>query len=157
VVAMVQYDRQWQVMQQTNRLLAQQTTDLARIRRLLEQGISVAGPTSRASSQNPYLGMENVLKAQAQPDYAQGDDLVDTFLATPAKLTPLVSTDLASWVVQSYVMDTLATQDFNTLVWTPRLAVAWKVSDDQLTMDFELRHGVTFSDGSPFTADDVVF
>ncbi|NQW02318.1 MAG: ABC transporter substrate-binding protein [Rhodospirillales bacterium] len=38
----------------------------------------------------------------------------------------------------------------------PGLATSWKTIDD-LTWEFTLRQGVTFHDGSPFTADDVVF
>lgn len=37
------------------------------------------------------------------------------------------------------------------------LATDWEVSDDALTYTFNLREGVTFSDGTPFTAEDVVF
>ncbi|WP_368497731.1 ABC transporter substrate-binding protein [Herbiconiux sp. A18JL235] len=39
----------------------------------------------------------------------------------------------------------------------PRLATEWATSDDGLTVTFTLRDGVTWSDGQPFTADDVVF
>ncbi len=39
--------------------------------------------------------------------------------------------------------------------WTPTLALSWK-QVDPLTWEFALRHDVRFSDGSPFTADDVV-
>lgn len=39
--------------------------------------------------------------------------------------------------------------------WTPALAVSWK-QIDPLTWEFALRHDVRFSDGSLFTADDVV-
>src|SRR4051794_18316352 len=38
----------------------------------------------------------------------------------------------------------------------PALATAWRLLD-LLTWEFELRRGVTFHDGEPFTADDVVF
>ncbi len=38
----------------------------------------------------------------------------------------------------------------------PGLAVSWKPLDDT-TWEFKLRQGVTFHDGSPFTADDVIF
>jgi peptide/nickel transport system substrate-binding protein len=38
----------------------------------------------------------------------------------------------------------------------PALAVAWKAVDEK-TWEIKLRPGVTFHDGSPFTADDVVF
>ncbi len=39
----------------------------------------------------------------------------------------------------------------------PLLAEKYTVSDDHKTYTFTLRKGVTFSDGAPFTADDVVF
>ena len=39
---------------------------------------------------------------------------------------------------------------------SPGLAVAWRTLDDR-TWEFKLRQGVTFHDGRPFTADDVVF
>ena len=39
----------------------------------------------------------------------------------------------------------------------PLLAESWTVSDDGLVYDFVLNEGVTFSDGSPFTADSVKF
>jgi peptide/nickel transport system substrate-binding protein len=37
------------------------------------------------------------------------------------------------------------------------MAAKWSVSDDALVYTFELRQGVKFSDGSDFTAEDVVF
>ncbi len=41
--------------------------------------------------------------------------------------------------------------------YTGDLATDWGVSDDALTYTFKLREGVTFHDGSDFTAEDVVF
>ncbi len=38
----------------------------------------------------------------------------------------------------------------------PNLATSWRLIDD-LTWEFTLRQGVTFSDGAPFTAEDVAF
>ncbi len=40
--------------------------------------------------------------------------------------------------------------------FTPELAVGWEISDDGMEFTFPLREGVTFHDGSEFTADDVV-
>jgi len=39
----------------------------------------------------------------------------------------------------------------------PELAKSWDISDDGLTITFHLRQGIKWSDGEPFTADDVVF
>ncbi|MGE3907053.1 MAG: ABC transporter substrate-binding protein, partial [Reyranellaceae bacterium] len=39
----------------------------------------------------------------------------------------------------------------------PALATSWKISEDGKQMDFELRKGVKFQNGDPFTAEDVKF
>lgn len=39
----------------------------------------------------------------------------------------------------------------------PSLATSWTISPDGLTYTFNLRHGVKWSDGKPFTSADVVF
>lgn len=48
---------------------------------------------------------------------------------------------------------------WNTLAGEARpwLAESWEFSDDNLTLTFTLRDGVLWSDGEPFTADDVAF
>ena len=40
---------------------------------------------------------------------------------------------------------------------SPCLATRWNESEDGLTYDFELRQGVKFHNGDPFTAADVKF
>ena len=54
-----------------------------------------------------------------------------------------------------HVFDTLVDVD-ETLALKPGLAVSWDAVDDT-TWEFELREGVTFHDGTPFTAEDVKF
>jgi peptide/nickel transport system substrate-binding protein len=55
----------------------------------------------------------------------------------------------------SHMFDALVLQDENqTLV--PGLAVSWRAVDDT-TWEFKLRENVKFHDGTPFTADDVLF
>lgn len=58
----------------------------------------------------------------------------------------------------------VAHQIYNPLIYLdlnsemqPGLAVSWEVSENPNVWEFKLREGVTFHDGTPFTADDVVF
>ena len=53
-----------------------------------------------------------------------------------------------------YLYDKLVVYD-EKLRLKPALAESWKLVDD-LTWEFQLRKGVVFHDGSPFTADDVI-
>ena len=62
----------------------------------------------------------------------------------------LATTDL---IVTSMIFDGLVAFDDNLKV-IPALATTWSQTD-ATTWRFDLRHGVTFSDGSPFTAKDV--
>lgn len=53
--------------------------------------------------------------------------------------------------------DTLVSVDWDMKTVRPGLAERWEVSPDGKTYTFHLRHGVTFCDGKPFTARDVVY
>ena len=54
-----------------------------------------------------------------------------------------------------HIFEPLIQRDENQKL-VPGLATSWKATDD-LTWEFKLRKNVKFHDGSPFTADDVVF
>ena len=156
-LAIVQYDRQWELIQQIDRRINEQTADLARIHRMLAQGVPNTG--AQTSGANiPMAGFERILKVQSEPDYAQGGQLVLLSQATSPKITPYIATDAFAFDLWSYyVFDSLCNRDPDTLEWTPNLATSWKISSDSLSIDFALRRGVTFSDGTPLTADDVVY
>jgi peptide/nickel transport system substrate-binding protein len=57
--------------------------------------------------------------------------------------------------IDKLVYSALVTQDADLKV-IPDLAVSWRALDDT-HWEFRLRQGVSWQDGSPFTADDVVF
>ena len=59
-------------------------------------------------------------------------------------------------IVAQHGWDGLVARDAETFGIKPALATAWKYTDPT-TLEFTLRQGVTFHDGSPFTADDVVY
>src|SRR3981189_296146 len=50
----------------------------------------------------------------------------------------------------------LLDKDMKTGEFKPELATSWRYGDDR-PLEFELRHGVKFHDGTPMTADDVVY
>ncbi|MDT0345928.1 ABC transporter substrate-binding protein [Streptomyces litchfieldiae] len=71
---------------------------------------------------------------------------------TPALLFSQSSMSLP----QRLVFNTLTRYD-DDLRPQPELAESWEVSPDGTTVTLRLRRGVTYHDGRPFTADDVVF
>ncbi len=59
-------------------------------------------------------------------------------------------------IVAHEAWDTLVYRDPHTFKVVPALATAWKWADPT-TLEFTLREGVTFQNGDPFGADDVVY
>ncbi|MBV8965003.1 MAG: ABC transporter substrate-binding protein, partial [Mycobacteriaceae bacterium] len=82
--------------------------------------------------------------------------LVAAIAGEPDQLDPQKTTAYFSFEVLENVFDTLVEPD-DTLEMRPALAESWSVSADELTWTFHLRKGVTFHDGSPLRADDVVY
>ncbi|WP_083410618.1 ABC transporter substrate-binding protein [Mycolicibacterium rutilum] len=84
------------------------------------------------------------------------DNLIAAIAGEPDQLDPQKTSAYFSFEVLENVFDTLVEPDA-ALEMRPALAQSWEVSPDQLTWTFRLRPGVTFHDGRPFTADDVVY
>jgi peptide/nickel transport system substrate-binding protein len=75
----------------------------------------------------------------------------------PGTLDPTTGTQGSDLAYLDYVFDRLIQQDPDTGELKPMLATSWRfVGDDKLALAVELRHGVTFQDGTPFTAQAVV-
>ncbi len=83
-------------------------------------------------------------------------NLIAAIAGEPDQLDPHKTSAYFSFEVLENVFDTLVEPDAN-LDMRPALAESWTVSPDQLVWTFHLRRNVTFHDGSPFTADDVVY
>jgi peptide/nickel transport system substrate-binding protein len=164
-LGMKQLDRQWSLLQTIQQQGTDQTRILASIERTLQEGINVntqngstTTPTTRsADSGSPGDPFENLKEAEKRPDFARGDWLIDNFATKLPKITPVVSSDLYADWVQGKVIESLAYRDPDTFEYRPQLAKSWQISDDGLTFTFQLRKGVRFSDGQPFTADDVIY
>ena len=88
---------------------------------------------------------------------AYGGTLVVAQRAEPKTLNPAVASDGPSRDVIGRMMADLIHINRVTQKTEPALASSWKVSADGRSFTLKLRHGLRFSDGQPFDADDVVF
>lgn len=160
-LAMVQIDRQWQFIAQTQDKIDGQTRDIADLRRQIRRGgiaSSAAEQLAPGGSVPPnWQGFARAAEATQAADFAKGDWLIYSFASQVPTLTPYMSGDNYATRVQRWILDTLVTRDPETLEWLPLVAESWDVSDDGLAIRFKVREGVVFSDGEPLTADDVVF
>jgi peptide/nickel transport system substrate-binding protein len=86
-----------------------------------------------------------------------GGRLVSGERNEPKTLNPLFATDVYSRNVIHKMMADLVHINRSTLKTEPSLAKSYTVSRDGLHYELELRHGLKFSDGHPFDADDVIF
>jgi peptide/nickel transport system substrate-binding protein len=163
VLLMYQVDRQWSRMTEMQRAMQEQSDDLRRLRVALQSlegrvhsgGLAASGePVATADVPEAF---RRARRAMEQPDHAPGDWLVRAFPTGLSTITPLVSSDAYASEVQSYVMESLLTRDPDTLEWQGLIARDWKYSEDGMTITFRMRPDVTFSDGTPLTAHDVVF
>ncbi len=66
-----------------------------------------------------------------------------------------ISSKGQGYMTLSYIFDTLMWKDENGLI--PYLAESYSISEDSKTYTFNLREGIKFTDGEPFTAEDVKF
>ena len=77
-------------------------------------------------------------------------------LEPPVRLDPAFASSDSEIAVLNAVYDYLVDVDVDNEV-VPRLASEWTITDDGLTYVFTLASGVSFHDGSPLTAADVVW
>ncbi len=92
----------------------------------------------------------------ASDQVSAADPSTVTILAgAPASIDPAYHGDLGSASYVSQLFETLTAVD-PSLTVRPALAASWSIDDGGRQVIFTLRPGLTFSDGSPLTADDVV-
>lgn len=158
-LTIVQVDRQWNTLQGLQGQANQQGKDLLDLKRQISEGVAVSSVanSATASTQPAIDPFKPLTDAEKMPGFARGDWLVDNLQAALKTMTPFIAQDIGAYWIEAHVQEGLFYRDVNTLDFVPLLAKSWTVSPDGLTITFNLRKGVTFSDGEPFTADDVVF
>jgi peptide/nickel transport system substrate-binding protein len=95
-----------------------------------------------------------ILVAQA---VAQGGELRFCLRSEPKTFDPLKVDDDASAAIRYLTGGTLVRLNRQSQELEPALAVSWKVSKDGRQISFHLRSGISFSDGTPFSAADVAY
>ncbi len=106
--------------------------------------ILLAGPTAA-----PEPG------ASVRAAEVAGNDVVRILIGAAADLDPAAQGDIGSAAISAQLYESLTAIDA-TLQTRPALASSWEFRDSGATVVFHLRPGLTFSDGTPLTADDVV-
>lgn len=86
-----------------------------------------------------------------------GGTLVVAQRSEPKTLNPVTAADVPSREVVGRLMADLIHINRASQQTEPSLAKSWTVSKDGRVFTLKLRHGLRFSDGQPFDADDVVF
>ena len=166
IVMMYQVDRQRSKLSEATQVLSSQAKDVSNLRisiAQLEKKFDeksfqiVTGGEAKAPSSDVPESFKRAYDVTQFPDYAAGDCKVMSFSSNLESISPFLSNDAYASQVHEYVIESLLTRSPDTLEWSGLLANSWKISEDGLTITFQLRKDVVFSDGEPMTADDVVF
>jgi peptide/nickel transport system substrate-binding protein len=86
-----------------------------------------------------------------------GGELRFCLRSDPKTFNPLLVDDEPSETVRYLTGGVLIRVNRLTQELEPDLATSWKISQRGRAITFQLRRGVSFSDGTPFTADDVAY
>jgi len=122
----------------------------------------------QSSSSSPSSSSSSSTSSSSQSSKTPGNStlVIDDFLfqgANGGNAGPNLLYGSADWpqwgegsVYQSLItLNLTAEQNNNVIQFLPDLASNWTLSTDGMTYTFNLRHGVTFSNGDPFNSYDV--
>ena len=102
------------------------------------------------------LGVEGTSYAHLEPG-VRGGTFYASAISDPKGWNAVTSHESSTSQYTSIMMRGLIDIDPNTSAIVPELARSWALSEDGLEIIFHLRRGLRWSDGEPFTADDVLF
>ncbi len=87
----------------------------------------------------------------------EGGEIRFVLNSDPRTLNPALAQETSSTAVLSYLFTGLTKIDLKSMQVVPDLAQKWEEKEGGRVYIFHLRRNVRWSDGEPFTADDVVF
>lgn len=101
------------------------------------------------------IALHGCSPAQLRTEAAQVPRIVVSDLSDPKTFNPVASEEASS--IFGLIFEGLLTENGETGELEPALAESWEISDDQLSIVFTLREDLKWSDGEPFTVDDILF
>jgi peptide/nickel transport system substrate-binding protein len=120
---------------------------------LLQACMGTAGPADATEPATPEI---TPTIAEAPPEEGTRNGRMRIAMEPIVQIDPALISSDAEVLVAGHVYDYLVdVSPQNTII--PRLARDWGTSADGLSYEFQLEAGVTFHDGSPLTAQDVVW
>jgi len=105
----------------------------------------------------PFTVEELLFGKEIEAPEHEGGTLVQGGSQDISTLLPVVTQDGPSSAVQGLIFESVVSVHPDTLEPIGLLAESWDVAEDASVYTFHLRDGISWSDGEPFTAEDVEF
>jgi len=129
----------------------------------LKEGVKTEFASDQKATQFPKqsktvtINGVDYLQSQAPVGNFGGAMVSSTIGEGPKTFNPFNTKDATSALMAETMFDGLVTTKPDNGEVVPKLAKSFKISKDGKTYTIKLRHGITWSDNKPITADDVVF
>ena len=88
---------------------------------------------------------------------SHGGRFVVTNISDAKTFNPVVAKETSTTDITNQMFASVVRRNQHTLELEPGLAEGWEISDDEKTITISLRSGLTWSDGDPITADEIVW
>src|SRR5258705_4735717 len=121
---------------------------------LITAGILAGGFVFWRSTATPGAGAPAITVSDVP---SRGGQIVTSGRAGPRTFNRLVGQEQSSQVLSMLTQGRLVRVNYATFEVEPWLAEEWEISANGLTYTFHIRSSGTWSDGVPFTSDDVLF
>jgi peptide/nickel transport system substrate-binding protein len=122
------------------------------------RGNPTTSTTQAAETSAPKIGIPVGTKETYKPIVGKyGGRKIEDSLGEPKSFNPIVASEMSTVEYTQRMFEGLTRSNAFTGELEPGIAESWSVADDGVTWTFKLRKDVVFNDGTPLTADDVVF